>query len=76
MTDYLIWSNEHRAWWGKNSIGYTRNPARAGVYPRDEAIQICKDALAGSGDVPNEIPVSLADADDFGLGAAIWWGRS
>jgi hypothetical protein len=72
MSGYLIWSNEHRAWWGKNSQGYVRSVLKAGMYSRDEAIDICKNALSGSGDIPNELPVSLADADDFGLGAKIW----
>ncbi len=35
---YLIWSNEHRAWWRPNRLGYTEFHERAGRYTRDEAI--------------------------------------
>lgn len=72
MSHYFIWSNEHRAWWGKASHGYTRDIATAGLYSRDEALGICAGALHGSGDVPNELPVPLADAEDMGLSAKIW----
>lgn len=39
MSRYLVWSNEHRMWWGPNRQGYTRDIARAGRYTRDEAIK-------------------------------------
>jgi hypothetical protein len=28
----LIWSAEHRAWWGPGRCGYTTDPREAGVY--------------------------------------------
>lgn len=37
---YLVWSNEHRAWWGPNHCGYTRHIDRAGRYERSEALRI------------------------------------
>ena len=60
---YLIWSNEHRAWWGANRSGYTVEFSAAGWYSRDEAMTICRTARDGWGtcDVPTELPVSLAD---------------
>ena len=63
MTLYLIWSNEHRAWWRPNSLGYTTYIQAAGRYPRDVAIKICKDARDGwrDGEPPTEIPVPEAD---------------
>jgi len=40
MTDwYLIWSNEHRAWWRPNSQGYTTHLEKAGRYTRQDAIR-------------------------------------
>jgi hypothetical protein len=37
---YVIWSNEHQAWWRPNSHGYTRWIEDAGRYARDEAVSI------------------------------------
>lgn len=34
---YRIWSFEHKAWWGPNRCGYTRNISLAGVYGEREA---------------------------------------
>lgn len=61
--NYLVWSNEHRAWWRADSSGYTRNVAQAGLYTRDDAISISHKARDGwePGDLPDEIPVLLAD---------------
>lgn len=62
---YLIWSNEHRAWWRPFRMGYTTQLLLAGRYPREIAMQICIDALPGNarllGAMP-EIPVLEADA--------------
>ena len=60
---YLIWSNEHMAWWRANSQGYTRHLSSAGRYPRAEAISICAGSRDGfaAHDVPPEIPVLEAD---------------
>lgn len=57
---YLIWSNEHNAWWGENHSGYPSNIKHAGRYSFDEAIKICNGANYGwntdmSG--PNELPI-------------------
>ena len=32
MVNYLIWSNEHRAWWRPNAKGYTVHIKTAGRY--------------------------------------------
>lgn len=64
--DYLVWSNEHNAWWRPNRQGYTINRRVAGRYTRDEAISICAHARDGWGTgtaLPSEIPVRAADAD-------------
>ena len=58
---YLIWSNEHRAWWRQKSQGYTTNIDTAGLYSRDEALRHCR----GRDQMPNkplpEIPVRQDD---------------
>jgi hypothetical protein len=62
---YLIWSNEHVAWWRPESCGYTVSIADAGRYSRDDAMKICKGANYGfmqDTENPNEIPVLEADA--------------
>lgn len=38
---WLIWSNEHRAWWCGDGHGYTTSRAKAGVYSMQDAINIC-----------------------------------
>lgn len=64
MNNYLIWSNEHTAWWRPDHAGYCYDIAEAGRYSRDEAIKICKGANYGftHEDNPNEIPVLEIDA--------------
>ena len=61
---YLIWSNEHRAWWRPSEAGYTTHVEAAGRYSRERAIAICRDARGGwrEGTPPPEIPVLEADA--------------
>jgi hypothetical protein len=43
---WLIWSNEHNAWWGPNGNGYTSLVAHAGRYAMDEAVRICSTPYA------------------------------
>ena len=37
---YLIWSIEHKAWWGPNHRGYTQIKKDAGRYSFHEALDI------------------------------------
>lgn len=69
---YLVWSNEHNAWWRPSSSGYTNHIANAGRYGRDEAMKICKGAnfTFAKGQLPFEIPVLEQDAID-GMGERI-----
>lgn len=53
--DFLIWSNEHGAWWAPGSKGYTRDATSAGVYLRDEAEDICRGAGRDQRGRPNEV---------------------
>lgn len=56
---YLIWSNEHRSWWGPNCRGYTSVADRAGRYTRQQAIATCNAANYGWNESsnPNELPI-------------------
>ena len=64
MSEYLVWSHEHSAWWGPDRCGYVRRIEDAGIYSRAEALDICIKAMPGTamqlGALP-ELPVSLAD---------------
>lgn len=51
--DWLIWSNEHNAWWKSGGLGYTRKRSEAGIFSREEADEICRGAnLHLADDVP------------------------
>lgn len=60
---YLVWSNEHNAWWRANSAGYSRSILGAGLYSRDEALSIAATSRDGwrVDRAPDELPVALAD---------------
>ena len=64
---YLVWSNEHSAWWGPNGCGYTRIIANAGRYDRETALSIAgmRDGgwLPCKGN-PDEIAIPEQDAID------------
>lgn len=66
---YVIWSNEHAAYWGPGSCGYTRSLKEAGRYSRQHAVQVCFDARGGwnGSGPPPEIPVRERDAIAAGL---------
>lgn len=53
--EWLIWSNEHDAWWGPNHRGYTKDRAEAGRYTYHEACAIVEGANKHRGEMtPNE----------------------
>lgn len=64
---YVVWSNEHRCWWGADHKGYRATLAEAGRYSRDEALKICRGARGGRqfNSNPSEVPLLLADAEHF-----------
>ena len=70
---YLIWSNEHRGWWRAGRCGYTPGLMDAGRYTRDQAIEICGDAIPSAIAVGtiSEIPVRASDLTDFLKGRLI-----
>ena len=65
--DYLIWSNEHAAWWRAGNRGYSRGLAYAGRYTREQALAICRNAIPTAAHIGiiSEIPVRLADVEEF-----------
>lgn len=40
---WLIWSNEHLAWWNPGEKGYTMIRAEAGRYSYEDALRICRE---------------------------------
>jgi hypothetical protein len=62
---YLVWSNEHKAWWAGGRAGYVPKVSQAGRYSRAVALTICSGAIVGTseriGMLP-EIPVRASDA--------------
>lgn len=67
MAEYVVWSNEHKCWWGANRAGYVSRLEEAGRYTRDEALKICVNARGGRqfNSNPSEVPLPLADAALF-----------
>jgi hypothetical protein len=43
---WVIWSEEHGAWWGPGEHGYTRSLRSAGRYSKEDAKEIAFDANA------------------------------
>lgn len=61
---YVIWSNEHSAWWAPNRNGYQWRLADAGLYTRREALEIVRGATWGqwrSHKPPHEVPICVDD---------------
>lgn len=63
VSPYLIWSNEHRAWWAPNRCGYTTDVHAAGRYDRDEAISIASHARGGWERSRNPYEIAIPEAD-------------
>lgn len=70
---YLVWSNEHRGWWGPGRCGYSVGLQKAGRYNREQALDICRGAIASAGHLGAiaEIPVRERDVRDFLAGQMI-----
>lgn len=62
---YLVWSNEHDAWWRPNRCGYTGELWDAGRYTESDAAEICRKASYGwrGGSPPPEVMVSAPEND-------------
>lgn len=62
MSRYVIWSNEHKAWWRPNRLGYTNVLKEAGLYSQEDAQDITADAtIHWTRGRPNELPIRVAD---------------
>lgn len=61
---FLIWSNEHNAWWAPGSRGYTPDVSQAGIYGEKQAYEIVQNAnrYQYAPDPPNEclVPTKLS----------------
>lgn len=56
---FLIWSNEHQAWWRANGRGYTGHIEEAGRHTREQAErQVSESTLDGVLTVRREDPVT------------------
>lgn len=60
---YLIWSNEHRAWWAPDGRGYTRRIDGAGRYDRAEAMLIAATRGGGWPNDGNPFEIAIPEAD-------------
>ncbi len=65
MDKFLIWSNEHKAWWRAGGWGYTTALRMAGHFTQQQAIEICRNALPTATNIGrmSEIPVRLEDIE-------------
>jgi hypothetical protein len=61
MDLYLIWSNEHCAWWCAKAQGYTSNHEKAGRYTREAALSHCRVRDQRPGKPMPELPVRELD---------------
>ena len=52
---YLIWSNEHNAWWGPDRCGYRQSIEQAGRYSLPEALRCCDLRSKVTGHLPSEV---------------------
>lgn len=59
---YVIWSNEHRAWWKPGEFGYSTDFAEAGLYDRQIALALCIGRRRMKDGVPDEIALPYRDA--------------
>lgn len=77
MTDYIIWSNEHSAWWGQDERGYVSSIERAGRYTREHALKICARSRGGRewNRNPSEVPILFDDASAFWPDDKPEWAR-
>ena len=65
---YLVWSHEHRAWWGAGVGIYTNRLSQARRHSRADALQICANAIPDTADRMSalpELPVRLVDVLDM-----------
>jgi hypothetical protein len=62
MSVYLVWSNEHRAYWGQSG-GYTTNWLTAGRFNREEAAERCTRRTWEPHKPPPEVMILAPDSE-------------
>lgn len=60
---WLVWSNEHRAWWKPGGYGYTTATHKAENFTKERAEEIVKQANIVPHDPPNEVMVLAPGRD-------------
>lgn len=63
MSLYLVWSNEHRAYWRPNKSGYTTNWLEAGRYSADDAAECCSRRTWEPCKPPPEVMILAPDSE-------------
>lgn len=64
MGEYLIWSNQHSAWWGPNKNGYVRVIEAAGRYSKEDAEAIVRKSTV-NGKIKTLYYNSSTDAQEY-----------
>lgn len=59
--DYVIWSFEHRQWWGPDHCGYTSDLSLAGRYTAEDAGDIVTSSI-----MADEVAIHQLVAEDRG----------
>lgn len=67
---WLVWSNEHRAWWGPNSAGYRLKVEQAGRYTWKDALRCCESHTYSGEKIPPEVPMPSPELEAM-LSAAV-----
>jgi hypothetical protein len=60
---YLVWSNEHHAYWGPNRSGYTTNWLQAGRYSAENAADCCRTRTWEPRKPPPEVMILAPDSE-------------
>jgi len=68
-TSWCIWAPEHNGWWGPNRHGYTAHVGYAGIYSREDAIQIWIESRYQDTPVPYGAALELMRAlEEYAIG--------
>ncbi len=59
--DWLVYSNEHQAWWRANACGYTTDILQAGRYTKEEADGHAETRSRVKGQRPPEVARHISD---------------
>jgi len=73
LDPYVVWSNEHRAYWGPGRVGYTRSFNAAGRYSQEVAFEICRTSLPTAAHIGmvDALPIRVSDMNAFLEGGLI-----